>query len=263
MPDRFRNTSHAIPNTEEKLIYFDPTNLFCPSVLTLNKQINYEIWASLSLVNKNISVFWNKDCMIENLQYQLLFSWIFKAQYFLVVQLLSPVQLFATPWTAACHASLSFTISWNLLQIMSIESVMRSNHLVLCRPFLLLSSTFSMSGFFPNESALCIKWPKYWSFHLSINPSSENLELISFRIDCFDLPAVQVTLKSLLQHHSLKASIFWCLAFFTVQLSYLYMSTEKILALTQWTFVGKVVSLLFHTLSRLVIAFLPRSKQYF
>ena len=98
---------------------------------------------------------------------------------------------------------------------------------------------------------------------MSINPSSENSELISFRIDSFDLLAVQVTLKSLLQHHSLKASIFWCLAFFTVQLSYLYMSTEKILALTQWTFVGKVVSLLFHTLSRLVIAFLPRGKQYF
>jgi len=133
------------------------------------------------------------------------------------VQSLSRVQLFVTPGTAACQAYLSFTISQNLLKLTSIESVMASNQLILCRPFLLLSSIFPSITVFPNEVALCIRWPQYWSF--SINPSSEYSGLISFRIDWFDLLAVQRTLKSLVQHHSSKASILQCSAFFMVQLS--------------------------------------------
>ena len=135
---------------------------------------------------------------------------------------------------------------------------MPSNHLILCRPLLLLPSIFPSIMVFSSESVLCIRWPKYWSF--SISPSSEYSELISFRIYWFDLPAVQGTLKSLLQHHSSKASILWCPAFFMVQLSHPYMTTGKTTALTRQTFVGKVMSLLLNMLSRLVIAFLPRSK---
>ena len=164
-----------------------------------------------------------------------------------------------TPWTAARQASLSITNSWSLLKLMSIELVMPSNHLILCRP-LLLPSIFPSIRVFSNESALCIRWPKYWSFSFSIGSSSEYSELISFRINWLDLLAVQGTLKSLLQHHSLKASILRHSAFFMAQLSYPYMTTGKTTALTIWTFVGKVVSLLFNTLSRFVIAFLPRSK---
>ena len=135
---------------------------------------------------------------------------------------------------------------------MSIESVMPSNHLILCRPFLLPRSIFPSIRVFPNESVLCIRWPKYWSF--SISPSSEHLGLISFRMDCLDLLAVQGTLKSLLQHHSSKASILQCSAFFIVQLSHTYMTTRKTIALTRQTFVGKVMSLLFNMLSRLSFA---------
>ena len=124
-----------------------------------------------------------------------------------------------TPWTAARQASLSFTISWSLIKLMSVESVMLSNHLVLCHPLLLLPSVFPSIRVFSNESALCIRWPKYWSFSFSINPSNEYSGLISFRIDWFDLFAVQETLKSLLQHHSSKASILWRSAFFPVQLT--------------------------------------------
>ena len=171
------------------------------------------------------------------------------------VQWLSRVRLFATPWTAACQASLSITNSQNLLKLMSIESVMSSNHLILCCPLLLLPSVFPS-----NESVLCIRWPNYWSFSFSISPSSEYSGLISFRIDRFDILAVQGTLKSLLQHHSSKASILWCSAFFIVQLSHPWLTTGKTIALTRWTFVGKVMSLLFNMLSRLVIAFLPRRK---
>ena len=142
---------------------------------------------------------------------------------------------------------------------MVIESVMPSNHLILCCP-LLLPSIFPSIGVFSNEPVLCIRWPKYWSFSFSISPSNEYLEQISFRMDWLDLLAVQGTHKSLLQHHSSKASILWHSAFFTVQLSHPYMTTGKTIALTRWTLVGKVTSLLFNMLSRLVIAFLSRSK---
>ena len=174
------------------------------------------------------------------------------------VQSLRYIQLLATPRTAACQASLSITNSWSLLKLVSIELVMPSNHLILCRPPLLPSSVFPSIRVFSNESALCIRWPKYWSFSFSISPSNEYSGLISFRMDWLDLLAVQGTLKSLLQHHSSKASILqW--TFFIVQLSYPYMTTGKTIALTRWTFVGNVMSLLFNMLSRLVITFLPRT----
>ena len=137
---------------------------------------------------------------------------------------------------------------------------MPSNHLLLCRPFLLPSSIFPSIRVFTNDSVLRIRWPEYWSFSFSISPSNEYSGLISFRIDWFDLLAVQRTLKNLLQHHSSKASVLWCSAFFIIQLSYLCMTTGKTVALTRWIFVGKAMSLLFNMLSRLVIAFLPRSK---
>ena len=152
---------------------------------------------------------------------------------FVVVQSLSHVQLFAIPWTAACQASLSFTISQNLLKLMSIESEMPSNHFILCCPLLLLPSIFPSIRVFSNESALRIRWPKYWKF--SISPSNEYSGLISFRTDWFDLLAVQATLKSHLQHHSSKASILWCSAFSMVQLSHPYMTPGKTIALTMLT----------------------------
>ena len=176
-----------------------------------------------------------------------------KTEYLVVVQSLSHVQLFTTPWTTVRQASLSFSISQSLLKFMSIESVMPSNHLVLCHPLLLLPLIFPSIRVFSNESVLCIRWPKYWSFSFSISPSKEYSGLISFRIDWFDLLAVQGALKSLLQHHSLKASIFWCSAFFMVQLSHAYMTTEKTIASTLQTFVSKVMSLLFNILSRFFI----------
>ena len=144
---------------------------------------------------------------------------------------------------------------------MSIESVMPSNHLILCRPLLLLPSIFSSIRVFSNELALRIRWPKYWSFSFNISPSNEHPGLISFRMDWLDLLEVQGTLKSLLQHYSSKASILGHSAFFIVQLSHPHMTTAKTIALTRWTFVGKVMSLLFNMLSRLVITFLPRSKR--
>ena len=150
--------------------------------------------------------------------------------------------------------------SQNLVKLMSIESVMPSNHLILYRPLILLPSTFPSIRVFSNESALRIRWPKYWSFSFNISPSNEYSGMISFRIDWLDLLVVQGTLKSLLQHHSSKASILWHSAFFMVQLSHPYMTTGKTIALIIWTFVGKVMSLLFNMLSTLVIAFLPRSK---
>ena len=176
------------------------------------------------------------------------------------VQLLSHVWLFVTPWTAACQISLSITKSWSLLKLMSIESVMSSNHLILCHPLLLLPSTFSSIRVFSNDSVLHLRWPKYWSFNFSISPSNEYSRLISFRMDWLDLLAVQGTLKSLLWHYSSKALILWCSVFFIFQLSHPYMTTGKTIALTRWTFFGKVVSLLFNKLSRLVIGFLARSK---
>ena len=177
------------------------------------------------------------------------------------VQSLSRVLLYVTPWTAARQASLSITNSWSLLTLTSIESVMPSNHLILCHPFLLPPSIFPSIRFFSNESALCITWPKYWSFSFSISPFNEYSWLISFRMDWLDLLAVQGTLKSLLQHHSSKVSVLWHSAFFMVQLSHPYMTTGKTVALTRWTSVGLVMSLIFNMLSSLVITFLPRSKR--
>ena len=176
------------------------------------------------------------------------------------VQSLSHVWLFVTPWTAALQASLSMTNSWSLLKLMSIKSVMQSNHLILCHPFLLLSSVFPSIRVISNESVLYIRWPKYWSFSFSISPSNEYSELISSRTDWFDHLAIHGTLKTLLQTHSSKAPILQSSAFFTVQLLHPNMTTGKTIALTRWTFVSKVMSLLFNMLSRLVIAFLPRSK---
>ena len=186
------------------------------------------------------------------------------------VQSLSRVWLFATPWTAARQASLSITNSQSPPKPMSIKSMRPSNHLILCHPLLLPPSIFPSIRVFSNESALCIRWPKYWSFSFNISPSNEHTGLISFRMDWLDLLAVQGTLKSLLQHSQLqqestptqfKVSILWHSAFFRVQLSHKYMTTGKTIALTRRTFVGKVMSLVFNMLSRLVITFLPSSKR--
>src|SRR5574340_1159165 len=176
------------------------------------------------------------------------------------VQSLIRVRLFVTPWTAARQSSLSITNSRSLLKLMSIESVMPSSHLILCRPLLLLPPIPPSIRVFSNKSTLCMRWPKYWSFSFSIIPSKEITGLISFRMDWLDLLAVQGTLKSLLQHHNSKASILQRSAFFTIQLSHPYMTTGKTIALARQIFVGKVMSLLFNMLSRLVIIFLPRSK---
>ena len=176
------------------------------------------------------------------------------------VQSLSRVWLFATPWIAACQASLSITISRSSLNLTSIKSLMPSSHLILCRPLFLLPSIPPSIRVFSNESTLHMKWPKYWSFSFSISPSTEHPGLMSFRMDWLDLLAVQGTLKSLLQHHSSKASILRCTAFLIVQVSHLYMTTGKTIALTRRTFVGNVMSLLLNMLSRLVIILLPRSK---
>ena len=169
-------------------------------------------------------------------------------------QSLSCVQLFAMPWSTALQASLSVTNNWSLPKLKSIESLMPSNHLILCRPLLLLPPVLPSIRVFSSESTILIRWPKYWSFSFSISPFNEHPGLISFRMDWLDLLAVQGTLKSLLQHHNSKASILQCSAFFKVQLSHPYMTTGKTIALTRRTFVGKVMSLL----SRLVITFLLR-----
>ena len=185
-------------------------------------------------------------------------SWF---KVFSSIQSLSRVRLFATPWTAAHQASLSITSSQSLLKLMSIQSVMPSNHLILCCPLLLPPSISPSIRVFSNESALRMRWPKYWSFSFNISPSNEHPGLISFRMDCLDLLAVQGTLKSLLQHHSSKASILRCSAFFIVQLSHpYYMTTGKTVALTRRTFLCKVIFLLCNMMCRLVIAFHPRSK---
>ena len=173
---------------------------------------------------------------------------------------LSCVGLFATPWIAAHQASLSITNSRSSSKLMCIESVMPSSHLILCHPLLLLPSIFPSIRVFSNESTLRVRWPKYWSFSFNISPTNEHPGLISFIMDCLDLLAVQGTLKSLLLHHSSKASILRCLAFFTVQLSHPYITTGNTIPLTRQTFFGKVMSLLFNMLSRLIITFLPRSK---
>ena len=175
------------------------------------------------------------------------------------VQSLSHVRLFVTPWTAPFWASLSITNSRSLLKLMSIESVMSSSHLICCHPHLLPPSIFPSIRVFSNDSVLRIRCTKYWNFSFSIS-SNEYSGLISFRVDWLHLLAVQRTLKSLLQHHSSKVSILWCSAFLIVQLSHPYMTTGKTIALTRWTFVAKVMSLLFDMLSRLVITVFPRSK---
>ena len=178
-----------------------------------------------------------------------------------VIQSLSHAQLFMIPWAAAGQASLSITNSQSLLKLMSTESVMPKNHLIFCHPLLLMPLLFPCIRVFSNESVLCIRRPKYWSFSFSLSPSNEYSGLMSFSIDWFDLLAVQGTLKSFLQHHSLKASIFQCSTFFMVKLPHLYMTTEKTIALTIWNCVSKVMSLLFNMLSRFVIALLPRRNQ--
>ena len=177
-----------------------------------------------------------------------------------LVQSLSHVRLFVTPWSAACQASLSITNTQSLLKLICIESVMPSNHLILFHPLLFPSSIFPSLRVFLSESVLHIRWPKYWSFSFSISPSNKYAGLISFRMDWLDFLAVQGTLKSFLQQRSSKASVLWCSAFFMVQLSHPHMTTGKTIALTRWTFVSKLISLLFNMLSRLVIASLPRSK---
>ena len=174
---------------------------------------------------------------------------------------LSCVQLFVTPWMAAHQASLAIINSQSLLKLMCIESVMPSNHLILCCSLLLLPSIFPSIRVFFKESVLHMWWTKYWSFRFSISPFKEYSGPISFRTDWVDLLAVQGTLKSLLQHHSSKASILQCSASFMVQLSHAYMTTGKTIALTRWTFVGKVMSLLLNMVSRLVITYLPKSKR--
>ena len=185
------------------------------------------------------------------------FAWhsVFQVHLHNVVQSLSHVRLFVTPRTAARQASLSFTITWSLLRLRSIKSVIPSNRLIFYHPLLLPPSVFPRIRVFSSGSALHIRWPKYWSFSFSISPSNEYSGLISFRIDWLDLLAVQGTLKSLLQHHSSKAAILRCSAFFMVHLSHPYMTTGKTIALTIRTFVGKVMSLLFNMLSRFVIPY--------
>ena len=205
----------------------------------------------LEKINKVSMVYshWFGTCIV------FYFDWNTESKIqFSSVQFLSCVWLFVTTWTVACQAFLSITNSQSLLKLMSIESVMPSNHLILCPP-LLLPSVFPSIRVFSKESVLCIRWPNYWSFSFSISPSNEYLGLISFRIDWFDLLSVQGNLKSLLQHHSSKASILQCSAFFIAQLSHPYMTTGKIIALTRQIFVSKVMSLLFNMLSRLAIAF--------
>ena len=194
------------------------------------------------------------------------YRWIYlqSRNQFLSVQSLSHVRLFVTPWTAAHQAFLSFTNSRSLLKLMSTKSVMLSSHLILCHPFLLLPSIFPSIRVFSNESVLCIRWPKYWSFSFNISPSNEHSGLISFRMDWLDLLAVQGTLKSLLQHHSSKASILWCSAFFIVHLSHSYMTVGKTTALTRRTFVDKVMSLLFNNVwNRLLYIVWGEGSRYF
>ena len=182
--------------------------------------------------------------------------------HFSSVQSLSCLLLFVTPWIAACQASLSITISQSSLKLTSIESVMPTSHLIPCRPPFLLPPIPPSIRVFSNESTLHMRWPKYWSFSFSISPSKEHSGLISFRMDWLDLLAVQGTLKSLLQHHSLKASFLWLSVVFMAQLSYPNMTTGKTISLTRWTFVSKLTSLLFNTLSRFVIAFLQTASVF-
>ena len=211
-------------------------------------------WQNLTAIHKNCS--WQTKNKGECPQH---YKKSFKS--FSSVQSISYVWLSATPWTAARQASPSITNSQSLLKLVSIELMMSSNHLILCHPLLLSPSILPSTRVFSYESVLRIRWPKYWSFSFRISPFNEYSGLISFRMDWLDLLAVQGTIKSLLQHHSSKASNLLCWVFFIVQLSHPYTTTGKTIALTRWIFVGKVMSLLFNILSRLVIAFVPRSKR--
>ena len=213
---------------------------FLPSVLLL-----WELTHFLKSLNSPHKHLFFLAALPSNLKY-LLHPWGFS------VRLSSVAQSYpaATPWTAVHQASLSITNSWSPPKPMFIVSVMPSNHLILCHPLLLLPSIFPSIRVFSNDSALCIRWPEYWSFSFNINPSNEHSGLISFRMDSLDLLAVQGTLKSFLQHHSSKASILRCSAFFTVQLSHPCMTTGKTIALTRWNFFGKVMSLFFNIRSR-------------
>ena len=226
-------------------------------------------WASVHGVAKSWTQLSNWACFYKTYKYNsfaliILYPGVILLDYsckFSSVQLSrSVVSDSAIPWIAARQASLSITNSRSSLRLTSIESVMPSSHLILGRPLFLLLPIPPSYRVFSNESTLRMRWPNYWSFSSSISPSNEHPGLISFRMDWLDLLAVQGTLKRLLQHHSSKASILQCSAFFTVQLSHPYMTTGKTIALTRWTFVGKVTSLLLNMLSRLVITFLPRSK---
>jgi len=202
--------------------------LFPPHLVHLSSP-----WAGILSVGLIIWMILNNHLVTLNLSS---YSWKMGI-LFSSVQSLSRVWLFAIPWTPAHQASQSITNCWSLPKLMSIESMMPYNHLILCCPLFLLPSIFPSIRVFSNESALRIRWPKYWSFSFNISPSNEYSGLISFRMDWLDLLAVQGTLKSLLQHHSLKASIFWCTAFFIIQLSHPYMTPGKNIALTRWTFV--------------------------
>ena len=220
--------------------------IFLDSKITVNGDCSHEIKRHLLLQRKPMT---NLDSILKSRDITLPTK--VRIVKFSSVQSLSHVRLFATPWTAARQASLSITNSWSLLKLMSIESVMPSNHLILCHPLLLLPSIFPSIRIFQDESVLRIRWPKYWNSSLNISPSNGYSGLISFRKDWLDLLAVQGTLKSLLQHHSSKASILWHSALFIVQLSHPYMTTGKTIALTRQSFVGKVMSLLFNMLSKL------------
>ena len=205
-----------------------------------------------TIQHKELSSVYAATCMGGEFgmgMYTLLYlKWITNKDLLLLLlfsQSLSCVWLFATPWTAACQSSLSFTISPSLLKLRSVQLMMPSNRLILCHPLLLLPSIFPSIRVFSSESALRLRWPKYWSFGFSISPSHDYSGLITFRIDWFDLLAVQGTFKSLFQYHSSKASTLWHSAFFMVQLSHSYLTPGKTIALTLWTFVGKVVSLVF------------------
>ena len=194
-----------------------------------------------------------------------MYEWTYGKEYNLFltvssVQSLNCGRLFVNQWTAAKQASFSLPTPRANSNLISIESVMPSNHLILSCPLLFLPSIFCSIRVFSNESSLRIRWPKYWSFSFSICRSNEYSGLIFFTIDWLDLLAVEGTLKNLFQHHSSKSSILWCSTFYMVQLSHLYMTTVKFIALSRWTFVGKVISLLFNMLSRLIIAFLSMSK---
>ena len=197
-------------------------NAGTPVHIVLSLKASSIIWRSFHIRAWRAVLFFLTETLNEHINFTLFSS----------VQLLSRVRLFATPWTPACQASLSITSSWSLLKFMFLELEISSNHLILCDPFLLLLSIFPSIRVLSNESVLCIRWPKYWSFGFSNSPSSEYSGLISFRMDWLDLLAVQGTLKSLLQHHSSKASILRCSVFFMVQLSHPYMTTGKIIALT-------------------------------